>query len=54
VPKPPALLHVATLCPNAFDLAPNADPGVDAAWDAATHTAPWWRDCDALFATGFE
>ena len=54
VPQPPAELHVATLCPNRFDIAPNADPAVDAAWDAATRTTPWWRDCDAVFAAGFE
>jgi len=54
IPQAPPSLRVARVCPNLLDIRPNSDSSVDPAWDAATATTPWWRDCDLLFAQGFE
>jgi len=53
VPEPPPgsilVADGSTLCPNPLAATPSA------AWDAATGTTPWHRDCnDRLFVDGFE
>jgi Leucine-rich repeat (LRR) protein len=58
LPAAPASLTSARLCPN--HLTTTAQAGIDAAWNAATLSSPWWATpfssnrCDELLYADFE